>query len=138
MPRYTEMTGRSKLVVLEPRVTRAFWSKRRAWQGETLTLHVETKHVPDGASMTIEIWEDGTDEGRGNERIAEVSGSHTIDKGRYQVDYELRLDPDTLGQELELEGDAWELYFVVRFESPAASGRSGLLYVDLQSLVVSV
>jgi hypothetical protein len=132
------MTGRSKLIVLEPRITRAFWSKRRAWQGDVVKLYVETKHVPDGASVKFEIWEDGTDERTGDEFLLEIPGTHTIEKGRCEVEHTLAFDPDTLGEDLELEGNDWELYFVARIDAPAITARSGLLYVDLQPLIVSI
>lgn len=138
MARYTKTTGGWKLVLLEPRITRAFWSRRRAWQGEEVKLHVETRYVPDGAKLTLEIWEDGTDEGKGDELVAEVAGSHTIESGRGEASWTIALDPDALGKDLELEGDSWEFYFLVRIEAPKLTGRSDLLYVDLQPLIVSM
>jgi hypothetical protein len=138
MAKYTKTTGGWRLVLLEPQITRAFWSRRRSWQAKEVKLHVETRYVPDGAKVTLEIWEDGTDEGKGDELITEVSGSHTIENGRCEATWTIALDPDTLGKDLELEGDSWELYFVVRIEAPKVTGRSDLLYVDLQPLIVSM
>ena len=138
MATYTESTSRSKLVVLRPQITRAFWSQRRAWQGAELKLYIETRHIPDGTKFKVEIWEDGTDEGGDDEKIVEVDGSHEITKGRCEIEYTLALDPDTLGSDLELEGDDWELYFLVKFDKPELTGRSGLLYVDLQPLIISI
>lgn len=138
MAKYTKTTGGWRLVRLEPQITRAFWSRRRAWQGQEVRLHVETRYVPDGARLTLEIWEDGTDEGKGDELIAEIAGSHAIEGGRCQASWTIALDPDTLGKDLELEGDRWELYFLVRIDAPAVTGRSDLLYVDLQPLIISM
>jgi hypothetical protein len=139
MAKYTKSTGGWKLVVLEPRITRAFWSRRRAWQAEEVKLHVETRYVPDGTKLTLEIWEDGTDENKGDELVAQIAGEgHAIENGRYETTWTIQLDPDTLGKDLELEGDAWEFYFVVRIEAPALTGRSDLLYVDLQPMIVSM
>jgi len=138
MAKHTRTTGGWKLVRLEPQITRAFWSQRRAWQGQAVKLHVETRYVPDGAKVAIEIWEDGTDEGKGDELVAEVAGPHAIENGRCQATWTIELDPDTLGKDLELEGDRWEFYFLVRIEAPQVTGRSDLLYVDLQPLIVSM
>lgn len=137
MPKYSKETGGWRLVLLEPRITRAFWSRRRAWQGDEVKLHVETRHVPDGAALTIEIWEDGTDEAAGDELVAKIPGDHRIERGRYETTWTIALDPETLGKDLRLEGDRWEFWFAVRIEAPAVSGRSDLLYVDLSPLRLS-
>ena len=137
MAKYTKTTGGWRLVRLEPQITRAFWSRRRAWQGEEVKLHVETRYVPDGAKVTLEVWEDGTDEGKGDELVAEVAGRSTIESGRCEATWTIALDPDALGKDPELEGDSWEFYFVVRIDAPKLTGRSDLLYVDLQPLIVS-
>lgn len=138
MAKYTRTTGGWRLVRLEPQITRAFWSRRRAWQGQEVELHVETRYVPDGTKVTLEIWEDGTDEDAGDELIVEIAGSHAIEGGRCRATWTLALDPDTLGKDLELEGNRWELYFLVRIDAPKVTGRSDLLYVDLQPLIVSM
>jgi hypothetical protein len=138
MTKYSRASGGWKLVRLEPKVTRAFWSKRRAWQGEQVKIHVETRHVPDGAKVTLEVWEDGTDEGRGDERVAEVPGSHVIANGRCEATWTIALDPDALGKDLALEGESWEFYVRVKIDAPEVTGRSDLLYVDMQPLIVSV
>ena len=138
MPKYTKETGGWKLVLLEPRITRAFWSRRRAWQGDEVKLHIETKHVPDGAAVTIEVWEDGTDEGTGDELVAQVPGEHRVQQGRCEATWTIALDPDTLGKDLRLEGDRWEFYFLVRIDAPKVTGRSDLLYVDLPPMILSL
>ena len=138
MAKYTKTTGGWRLVRLEPQITRAFWSRRRSWQGEEVKLHVETRHVPDGAKLTLEIWEDGTDEGKGDELVVEIAGDHAIENGRYETTWTIQLDPDALGKDLELEGDSWEFYFIARIDAPTVTGRSDLLYVDLQPLIVSM
>jgi hypothetical protein len=137
MAKHIKATGGWKLVLLEPKVTRAFWSRRRAWQGVDVKLHVETRHVPDGARVTLEIWEDGTDEGKGDELVATVPGEHRIQHGRCEALWTIALDADTLGADLELEGDGWEFYFVARIDAPKVSGRSDLLYVDLPPMIPS-
>jgi hypothetical protein len=137
MAKHSRAAGGWKRVVLEPQITRAFWSRRRAWQGEEVTLYVETRHVPDDAQVVLEIWEDGTDEGQGDELVAEIPGPHKIQQGRCQAKWLIALDPDTLGHDLALEGDRWEFYFAVRVATPEVIGRSDLLYVDLQPLIPS-
>lgn len=138
MARYTKTTGGWRLVRLEPQITRAFWSRRRSWQGEEVKLYVETRYVPDGTTLTLEIWEDGTDEGKGDELVARIAGSHPLERGRCEATWTVELHPDALGKDLALEGDSWEFYFVVRIEAPKVVGRSDLLYVDLQPLIVSM
>lgn len=136
--KYTKETGGWRLVVLEPRITRAFWSRRRAWQGDAVKIHVETRYVPDGASVTLEIWEDGTDEGTGDELVTRMPGEHRIQRGRCEATWTIALDPAALGKDLRLEGDRWEFYVVARIDAPKVTGRSDLLYVDLPPLIISM
>jgi len=42
-------------VRLTPSVSRAFWSNERAWPGATVRMHVETRFVPDGTPLRIEV-----------------------------------------------------------------------------------
>ena len=64
--------------------------------------------------------------------------SHPRGRSRCRATWTLALDPNTLGKDLELEGNRWELYFLVRIDAPKVTGRSDLLYVDLQPLIVSM
>jgi hypothetical protein len=38
-----------------PPVVRVSWSRSRAWHGETVTIHVRTSFVPDGALVDLEM-----------------------------------------------------------------------------------
>ncbi len=135
---YSEHTGRSKKVVLEPQITRAFWSRRRAWQDEEVKLHVETKYVKDGTAVKLFVWEETGDEKEPGKLIKEVPGPHQIQNGRCEATYKLKWDPQTLGKELRLKRDEWEFYFLAVIVSPALKKKSGLLYVDLHRLVPSL
>ena len=137
MPRYEGQTGQVQRIVLTPEITRAYWSRRRAWQGAEVKLFIETRYLKDGTPLKIEIWEDGTDEAAGDELITRLPGNHTVRNGRCTVSTTLRFDPASLGRTLELEGDTGEFYFLVTVESPRLKQRSNLLYVDLPSLVLS-
>jgi hypothetical protein len=131
---YTEHTGRAKKVVLEPQITRAFWSRRRTWQDEEVKLYVETKFVKDGTPLKIVIFEDGDSP----QQVAEVSGNHKVSGGKCEATYKIKWDPPALGHNLKLKRDEWDFYFLVTIEKPALSKKSGLLYVDLDRLMPSV
>jgi hypothetical protein len=104
MPRYEGQTGQVQRIVLTPEITRAYWSRRRAWQGAEVKLFIETRYLKDGTPLKIEIWEDGTDEAAGDELIMRLPGNHTVRNGRCTVSTTLRFDPASLGRTLELEG----------------------------------
>ncbi|MFO1450979.1 MAG: hypothetical protein U1F61_22670 [Opitutaceae bacterium] len=137
MPRYEGQTDQTKRIVLTPEVTRAFWSRRRAWQGVEVKLFIETRYLKDGTPLKIEIWEDGTDEAAGDELVTKLTGDFTVRNGRCVATYKIRFDQAELGKALELEGDTCEFYFLVTVEKPLLKRRSNLLYVDLQPLVLS-
>ena len=124
MSRHDGTTDRTNLVVVHPAITRAYWSKRRAWHGEKLTLFVETKHIPDGTTVKLEVWEDDSAEKNPDDWVAEIPGSHSIKEGRLAVDYELKWDQATLGEPLAV---------VAR-----SAGRSGYLYPDEQTAAANL
>ena len=138
MPAYEEQTGRTKKIVIEPEITRAYWSRRRAWHGEKVKLFIETRYVPDGTVLKIEIWEDGTDEGAPDDFISRIPGTPKVQGNRCQIDYEIKWDQATLGKNLEFEGDRYEFVFVVTSDKPPLKKKSNLLYVDLHPLRISV
>ena len=133
MAKFFEFADVSQEVVLTPQVARAFWSQRRAWVGDDLTLTVETKYVPNGSKFTVEVWEDDSGEGGGDDFVAEVEGSHTIEGNRCRIDWKLDFDSEALSDEIATEGGVLEFYFNVKFDSPEIQGRSGLLLVDMSS-----
>jgi hypothetical protein len=138
MARYTETTGNLKRVTITPAITRAYWSKSRAFQGDKVRLYVETDKVPDGTEVTIHIREDGADTGDADSFVDEVKGPHRVKDNRLSVEYTVDWDPETLGRTVELEGERFEFYFVVATEALGGlSQRSTLLYVDLHDLSLS-
>lgn len=118
-------------VVLEPAITRAYWSERRAWNGSDLVLTIETRWVPDGTELSVEIFEDDSAEGNEDDWIEEVEGAHVIEKGRCEIEHHIQWGADVLGHERDLEGSELEFYFLVKIERFGLEARSDLLFVDL-------
>jgi len=137
MARYSENHDRVKRVVITPEITRAYWSRPRAFQGEKVTLFVETARAPDDLELTIQIWEDGADTGDPDGFVAELKGPHRVKNNRCSKEYTVDFDPETLGREIALEGDRFEFYALVKNEAMKLSARSTLLYVDLHPLSIS-
>ncbi len=137
MARYSESNDRVRRVVITPELTRAYWSRSRAFQGEKVTLHVELARAPDDLELSIQIWEDGADTGDPDGFVAELEGPHKVKGNRWSKEYTVDFDPETLGRELSLEGSRYEFYFLVKNEAMKLSGRSTLLYVDLHPLSIS-
>ena len=119
-------------IPLVPSITRAFWSRRTAWPGDALRLHVETRWVPDGTPCTLTLVEDDAAEGGDDDVLGEIAGDHRIVGGKLVVEYTLDLGPEALGAELELEGDSFEFCFDVRIEEFGLCARSTLLYVPIE------
>ncbi|MEO7330171.1 MAG: hypothetical protein ABI193_16470 [Minicystis sp.] len=137
MARYSESNDRVRRVLITPEITRAYWSKFRAFQGEKVKLYIETARAPDDLPLVIQIWEDGADTGDPDGFVAELKGPHNVKNNRYEKEYTVDFDPETLGRELILEGSRYEFYFLVKNEAMKISGRSTLLYVDLHPLSIS-
>ena len=128
---HSSATDNTHRVYLESAITRVFWSRRRALPGAAIKLHVETKHIPDGTPIDIEIWEDDSGEGSPDDFITEMKGEHTIENNKCVVDYELNWDADSLGDDKELEGRDFEFYFLVKIPDFELERKSGLLFVDV-------
>lgn len=137
MPQYQEQTGRRKEVTLTPEITRAFWSKRRAWQGDQVKLFIETHQLKDGTPLKIEIWEDGADDQAPDGFITRLSGDYKVQRNRCTVDYTIKWDPASLPKALRLESKRFEFYFLAKTEKPPLKRKSNLMYVDLHPLIVS-
>lgn len=138
MADYSEHTGRTKMVVLEPQITRAFWSRRRAWQDEEVKLHVETRYVADGTPLELSIWEAPADEKETGELVTTLSGSYQIKNNRCEAAYKIKWDKGSIGKELKLQRDEWEFHFLATIKSLGLQKKSGLLYVDLHRLIPSL
>lgn len=137
MPSWSEETDRSRRVVLQPEITRAFWSRRRVWHGDEVELWIETSLIPDGTPLRVEVWEDDSAEGSPDDRIAEIPGDHKVEGGACRISYQVRWNEEELGKELRTEGDAYEFYFKVMIERFGLEKRSNLLYVDLHDFRIS-
>jgi hypothetical protein len=137
MSRHGGTTDRTNLVVLRPVIQRAFWSKRRAWNGAKLDMVVETRFVEDGTELEIDVWESDEGEGSPDDAIDHVKGPNQIKGGRCVVSYELKWDAEKLGEEIAREGGELEFYFRVKIPRFKLDARSNLLYVDLGAFVVS-
>ncbi len=127
-------TDHSHRVVLPSQIVRAFWSRRRAWHGDEVQLHIETRYVPDGASVDVEIWED--DPGP-DEFIVPLPAAGQVKDGRCVIDHKIDWSPKARGKDLELEGDDYEFYFVAIIRDLDLSKQSTLLYVDLDEFRIS-
>ena len=119
-------------VALTPVIARAFWSRRTAWPGDVLKLHVETRWVPDGTPLTLGLVEQDSDEGGEDDVLGAIAGDHRIVGGKLVLDYTLDLGPEALGAELELEGDSFEFCFDVTIATYGLRARSTLLYVPIE------
>jgi hypothetical protein len=137
MAQYSEMEDRIKRIRIVPEITRAFWSRRRAWHGDEVKLHVETRNVPDGAKVVFEIWEDDSGEANPDDFVTKLDDGYRIEGNRCTADYTIEWDEKTLGAEAALEGGEFEFYFLAKIESPALELRSALLYVDLADYLFS-
>lgn len=119
-------------VHLVPAITRAFWSRRCAWPGDRLLLQIETRNVPDGTAVAVTLVEEDADEGNPDDVLGPIPGSHVIHHGRCTIEYVLDLSSAALGQELEVEGDAYEFCFDVAIEAYDLVRRSTRLYVPIE------
>jgi hypothetical protein len=137
MPRYAGRTDRTNRVLIEPEITRAYWSKRRAWNGAAVQLVVETRHVRDDTALALEVWEDDSNEGNPDDRIAAVDGDHRVRNNRCVVDYTLRWDAAALGREAASEQGTLEFYFRVAIADFELTARSNLLLVDVAGFTFS-
>lgn len=135
MATYTQQAGGTRRVRLEIPV-RAWWSRPRAWHGESLVLHVETAYLPDHTPFAIRIHEAHVTPFDEDGFIDEKKGLELV-SNRAAVPYDLRWDKASRGRPLALKGDAFEFFFDVLIERPRARGRSNLLYVHLHPHVVS-
>ena len=115
-----------------PAIMRAFWSKRCAWPGDSLWLHVETRNVPDDTPITLTLLEDDSDEGNPDDVLGTLAGSRTIRGGKWSGEYVLDLAEQALGAPLEVEGDSYEFVFEVAIERYGLLRRSTRLYVPIE------
>lgn len=135
MSRYLAELDAVRRIVLPPRIVRAFWSKRCAWPGDLVRLHVETRNVPDGTPLTITLFEDDSDEGNADDLLGQLAGEHVVKGGKWAHEYELEWTAEALG--CELEGDSYEFCFDVTIARYGVQRRSTRLYVPVERFVPS-
>lgn len=132
MARYSETENRVKRVVITPLITRAYWSRDRAYQGEKVKLFIETAKMPDDAELKVSIRELGADT-----LVDELKGPFKVKGNRCSAEYVIDWDADTLGKPLLLATDRFEFCFLVTHEAFGVSQRSNALYVDLHDFSLS-
>lgn len=126
--RIFKVTDQSHRVILPSKIVRAFWSERRAWHGDKVSLHVETRYVPDGTPVEIAIWEE--DHGA-DDFIETIENPGVINNGRLIIEHEIDWSAEALGDDLALEGGRFEFYFLASIPDFDITKKSTLLYVDL-------
>ena len=137
MSRHGGTTDYTNLVVIQPAIVRAFWSKTRAWNGAKIDLVIETRHLADGTELEIDVWESDEGEGSPDDAIETIPGPCKVKDGRCVVKHELKWDAEKLGDEIAAEGGELEFYFRVKAPKFDLVARSNYLYVDLGAYVVS-
>jgi hypothetical protein len=137
MPSHAALLDLDRRIQLRPAITRAFWSKRCAWPGDHLFLHVEARHIPDGTPLSIALVEDDTDEGNPDDALGPMAGNHVIEGGKWCSEYVLDLSEAALGTALEVEGDTYEFCFDVTIARYGLCRRSTRLYVPIEPFIPS-
>jgi hypothetical protein len=122
-------------IVLPPVIVRAFWSKRCAWHGDLVRLHVETRNVPDGTPIAITLFEDDSEEGNADDLLGALEGTHEVRGNKWIHEYTLEWNADALGG--EIEGDTFEFCFEVSIDRYGLRKRSTRLYVPIEPFVPS-
>jgi hypothetical protein len=124
-------TDRTNWVILEPRITRMFWNRRRTWNGGDVVMTIETKWVPDGTELEVEIYEDDSGKGEDGEDdfVEKLEGPLVIENGRCVIEHKLSFDQEKLGG--EIEGTSLEFYFRAKVDQFLLDAKSNLILVDL-------
>jgi hypothetical protein len=115
---------------LPPRVVRAYWSRERAWPGDTLRLCVETKWVPDGTEVAFSIRSAALEPGA--TVLATAKG--TVEKSRCVVDHRVDWNDDALGELFALGVKDCRFCFEVAIEAFALVAVSPALYVPFEPI----
>lgn len=111
---------------LTPSISRTFWSTERSWPGKPVRLHVETRFVPDGTALRIEI------------RSADPEVTtvlHTLDgvieDSRCILEHVVDWDDDAVGTVLAAT-DRCGFCFVTTIDAYVITATSGELYVPFE------
>jgi hypothetical protein len=99
-----------------PKVAQVFWSRKRCYHGEEVTLSLRTENVPDGTAveLTISGKDGGTVDTVGGLQIAKSAVDH-----KYKIDWKNKALPDTR-----------EFVFKAKVDK-LLSGDSPVLFLDL-------
>jgi hypothetical protein len=128
MGRYSGSSNQVRRVVMRPAIKRAFWSRERVHQGETVTLFIETMLMPDDVELMVSIRELGS-----NLLVDEPKGPFRVKGNRCAYEYLVDWDETTLGRPLVLNSDRFMFYFLVEHGPFRLSVRSNEMYVDLRA-----
>ena len=124
----------TRRVWLTARVERAFWSTDRAWPSDALELTAETRYVPDGTLVRLEVRHAEADPA---EPPIDTLDGLTIEGNRVRVEQELAWDPQKVADAL-IVGDRrpWFRFDVV-IDRYGIVAPSTVLYVPLEALIPS-
>lgn len=115
---------------LAPSVLRAYWSRERAWPGDTLRLCVETKWVPDGTEIAFAIRSAALPPG--SPSLATAQG--TVEQSRCVVDHRVDWDDDVLGELFKLGIKDCRFCFDATIDAFALAAVSPPLYVPFEPI----
>jgi hypothetical protein len=121
-----------KQVHVTPSLTRAFWSAERAWPGDTVRLHLETRYVPDGATVVYEVRPADPEI---DLVVATVGAGDAIAGSQCVVEHAIDWDDAALDALFEVK-HVYKFCFVATIEKYGLSLRSGPLYVPFEPFEV--
>ncbi len=136
MPSYSENVDRTKWVIIQPEITRVFWSHTEAFRGDTVSMHVETRYVPDGTALQLHIWDEDEAQNDPDDCLQLLEGN-AIENNRCVLDYELSLSDEAFRREMGVEAGVFELYFVATIEDFELSKRSQIMKVQFAPFLFS-
>lgn len=103
-----------------PKVAQLFWSKKRSWHGEEVTLSVRTENVPDGTAVTLTIFP------RGSAAVIDTKAGLSVKTSavdhKYKIEWKDKPLPKPPGREFIFRAEIGKL----------KSGDSPILLVDLE------
>jgi hypothetical protein len=124
---------RTGQVVIEPAIPRVYPSVARVWHGAKITVFIETRWVPDGTSVRLELFQ-----GESSTPLLEIEERATIEKNRASLEWTVDLSEEKVGGALRTRGASHEMFIVASIdELGGPTGRSSPLYVDLTPYVIS-
>lgn len=121
-------------VILTPAIQRVYWSAERAWPGGAVKLCVETRHVPNGSSVALEIRSarlglDGP--------IVHTPDPATIENSRGLVEHEIAWDGKRLTELFDLGDLDCRFTIHATIDRYALTAISAPLYVALDPFIAS-